>query len=64
MNCAQGIDNIVNRNFNLLEVKTMINKLKGKKAAGIDSIISELLKSLDETTLNKIVKILNKIHGL
>ena len=39
----------------------MINKLKGKKAAGTDTIISELLKNLDEPTLHIIVKIMNKI---
>ena len=39
----------------------MIDKLKDKKAAGIDTIISELLKNLDEPTLKIIVKILNKI---
>ena len=42
----------------------MIDKLKDKKAAGIDTIISELLKNLDEPTLNIIVKILNKIFDL
>ena len=39
----------------------MVDKLKDKKAAGIDTIISELLKNLDEPTLKIIVKILNKI---
>ena len=39
----------------------MIDKLKDKKAAGIDTIISELLKNLDEPTLKIIVRILNKI---
>ena len=41
----------------------MVDKLKDKKAAGIDTIISELLKNLDEPTIKIIVKILNKIFG-
>ena len=53
--------NILNRNFHLHEVKTMVDKLKGKKAAGIDTIISELFKNLDVPTLNIIVNILNKV---
>ena len=39
----------------------MIDKVKTNKSAGIDTIISELLKNLDETTLVIIVRILNKI---
>ena len=39
----------------------MVDKLKGKKATGIDTIIPELLKNSDKPTLNVIVKILNKI---
>ena len=58
---VKDIDNILNRNFNLHEVKAMIAKLKDKKAAGIDTMMSELLKNLDEPTLNMIVKIMNKI---
>ena len=61
INLVKDIDNILNRNFNLHEVKAMIAKLKDKKAAGIDTMISELLKNLDEPTLNIIVKIMNKI---
>ena len=38
--------------------------MKGKKAAGIDTIVSELLKNLDEPTLNIIVNILNKMFDL
>ena len=60
-NIFQDIDNILNRNFNLQEVKSMIDKLKTNKSAGIDTIISELLKNLDETTLMIILRILNKI---
>ena len=61
INLVKDIDNILNRNFNLQDVKAMIAKLKDKKAAGIDTMISELLKNLDEPTLNIIVKIMNKI---
>ena len=61
INLVKDIDDILNRNFNLHEVKAMIAKLKDKKAAGIDTMISELLKNLDEPTLNINVKIMNKI---
>ena len=61
INLVKDIDNILNRNFNLHEVKAMIAKLKDKKVAGIDTMISELLKNLDEPALNIIVKIMNKI---
>ena len=40
-NIFQDIDNILNRNFNLQEVKSMIDKLKTNKSAGIDTTISE-----------------------
>ena len=39
----------------------MINKLKSGKAAGIDKIIAELLKNLDDDTLIILVNIFNKI---
>ena len=39
----------------------MIDNLKNNKAAGIDKIVSELLKNLDEPTMSIIVRILNKI---
>ena len=39
----------------------MISKLKVGKAAGIDRITPELLKNLDDQSLNVTVKILNKI---
>ena len=60
-NLIQDIDNILNRDFNLIEIKVMIDKLKNDKAAGIDKIVSELLKHLDEPTMSIIVKSLNKI---
>ena len=61
VNLIQDIDNILNRDFNSIEIKVMINKLKNNKAAGIDKIVSELLKNLDEPTLSIVVRILNKI---
>ena len=39
----------------------MINKLKSGKAAGIDKIIVELLKNLDDDTVITLVNIFNKI---
>ena len=60
-NIFQDIDSILNRDFNLQEMKNMIDKLTRNKSAGIDTIISELLKNLDETTLMIIARILNKI---
>ena len=39
----------------------MIKKLKVGKAAGIDGVIAELLKNLDDHTLNIITKVVNKI---
>ena len=60
-NLIQDIDNILNRDFNLIEIKVIIDKLKNNKAAGIDKIVSELLKNLDEPTMSIIVRILNKI---
>ena len=56
MNFVQDIDSILNRNLDLHKVKTMIDKLKDKKATGIDTIISELLKNLDEPTLYNSIK--------
>ena len=46
MKIVQDIDNILNGNYNLQEVKSMTDKLKTKKLARIDTIISELLKNL------------------
>ena len=39
----------------------MVNKLKSRKSPGIDKILAELLKNLDDTTLSVIVNIFNKI---
>ena len=39
----------------------MINKLKSGKAAGIDKIIAELLKNLDDDIVIILVNIFNKI---
>ena len=60
-NLVQDIDNILNNRFRLDEVKMMINKLKTGKAAGVDKIISELLKNLADSVLHIVVRILNKI---
>ena len=60
-NLGKLIDTILNEKINLQETKTMIKKLKKNKAADIDQIIPELLKSLDDNFLEVIVKILNKI---
>ena len=53
----QGIDNALSRNFSSHKVKI---KLKGKRAAGIDTIVSELMKNFDDPTPSIILKILNK----
>ena len=60
-NLAVDIDNIPNDGFNLEEIKAMINKLKVGKAAGIEGAIAELLKNLDDHTLNIITKVVDKI---
>ena len=57
----QTTDQILNAQFTFDEIKTMINKLKSGKAAGIDKIIAELLKNLDDDTVIILVNIFNKI---
>ena len=47
----QTTDQILNAQFTFDEIK-MINKLKSGKAAGIDKIIAELLKNLDDDTVS------------
>ena len=56
-NLAVDIDNILNDGFNLDEIKAMIKTLKVRKAAGIDGVIAELLKNLDDHTLNIMIKV-------
>ena len=53
----QTTDQILNAQFTFDEIKTMINKLKSGKAAGIDKIIAELLKNLDDDTVIILVNI-------
>ena len=43
------------------EIKKIINSMKNGKAAGIDKIIPELLKSFDENMLDLITLIINFI---
>ena len=57
----QTTDQILIAQFTFDEIKTMINKLKSRKAAGIDKIIEELLKNLDDDTVIILVNIFNKI---
>ena len=57
----QTTDQTLNTRFTFDEIKTMINKLKSGKAAGIDKIIAELLKNLDDDTVIILVNIFNKI---
>ena len=57
----KATDQILNAQFTFDEIKTMINKLKSGKAAGIDKIIVELLKNLDDDTVIMLVNIFNKI---
>ena len=57
----QTTDQILNAQLTFDEIKTMINKLKSGKAAGIDKIIAELLKNLDYDTMIILVNIFNKI---
>ena len=58
---VQTTDQILNAQFTFDEIKTMINKLKSGKAAGIDKIITKLLKNLDDDTVIILVNIFNKI---
>ena len=55
------IEQILNCKISLAEIKIMINKLKANKAAGLDQIIPEVLKNLNENFLEVIAKIMNKI---
>ena len=57
----QTTDQILNAQFTFDKIKTIINKLKSGKAAGIDKINAELLKNLDDDTVIILVNIINKI---
>ena len=58
---TENVDSISNNKISLEEAKQMLKKLKCKKSAGIDKVIAELLKSLNDRVLLVSVKILNKI---
>ena len=57
----QTTDQILNAQFTFDEIKTMLNKLKSRRAAGIDKIIGELLKNLDDDTVIILINIFNNI---
>ena len=54
---------ILNRVISVEETKQVIIILKNSKAAGMDKIIPELLKELDENFIDLIAQILNIIFG-
>ena len=43
------------------EAKKIISKIKKRKAAGLDRILNEMLKSLTPTLIDSLVKLLNLI---
>ena len=55
------IDTTLNCQFTIEEVKAMIVKLKSGKLPRIDRNIAELLKELNDDTLNTILNIFNRI---
>ena len=55
------IDTTLNCQFTIEEVKAMIVKLKSGKLPIIDRNIAELLKELNDDTLNTILNIFNRI---
>ena len=57
----QTTDQVLNSQFTFDEIKTMINKLKSGKAAGIDKMIAERLLNLDDDTVIILVNIFYKI---
>ena len=54
-------ETILNCQFMTEDFKAMIIKLKSGKSPGIDRIIAELLKDLNDDTLNTTLNIFNKI---
>ena len=54
-------NDLPDRQINIEEIKTVIANSKNGKAAGLDKIIPELIKALDEKTLDIFVLLLNKI---
>ena len=57
----QELSDILNRIITVDEVKKVILKLKNGKAGGIDKIIPELIKAFDDSVIDVITLILNKI---
>ena len=55
---------ILDREISLEEVKKSIANLKNDKAAGIDSIIPELIKSLQNEGLRTLTTLINFIFNL
>ena len=51
----------LDKDLELKEVKTVINGMKNGKAAGIDKLIPELLKSFDDNMLDIVLLVLNLI---
>ena len=60
MNNQELLD-ILNRIITVDEVEKVILKLKNEKAGGIDKIIPELIKAIDDSVIDVITLILNKI---
>ena len=58
---TENVDHILNNKISLEEAKQTLKKLKFEKSAGIDKVIAELLKSLNDRALIVIIKVLNKI---
>ena len=58
---TENAHHILNNKISLKDAKQTLKKIKFKKSAGIDKVIAELLRSLNDRALIVIVKILNKI---
>ena len=58
---TEKIQEKLGKNVEKIEIKKVINSIKNAKAAGIDKIIPELLKSFDENMIDLITLILNFI---
>ena len=58
-NITHSINESINRLFTILEVKTLIFKLKNNKACGIDNILNEYMKNCPENVIAVIVKLFN-----
>ena len=58
-----NVDHKLNNKISIKEVRQTLKKLKSRKSAGIDKVIPELSKSLNDRALIAIVKTLNKIFA-